>query len=209
MNCRNCGAAMVLSSTQSYSQCLHCGTFFFPERQDEGVSVLGGPSETHACPECSRPLSPATLDSQRGVYFCTNCRGILLPRPVFAGVLQNRRAWATQPPAPPVPLNPAELERKAVCPSCFRRMTTHPYHGPGNIVIDACETCHLIWLGPDELARAVNAPGRDRGSALRHPAGAAESSLHPAFRGSGADDEHPKLGMSGRIDLLSLLDDLF
>jgi Zn-finger nucleic acid-binding protein len=142
------------------------------------------------------------------VYFCGNCRGILLPRPVFAGVLQNRRAWATQPPAPPAPLEPAELERKAICPSCSNRMATHPYHGPGNIVIDACETCHVIWLGPDELARAVNAPGRDRGSALRRDESATEFAIRP-LSGAGDPDDVPRLALGRRIDLLSLLDDLF
>lgn len=200
---------MVLSSTQSYSQCLHCGTFFFPERQDDGIAVLGGASQSHACPECSRPLAPATIDGRTGVFYCGNCRGVLLPRGVFADIIQTRRAWATAPPAPPVPLQPSELQRKAVCPLCSAGMDTHPYHGPGNVVIDSCNTCHAIWLGPGELTQVVNAPGRDRGSALRRDESAVETTLRPDTSGKYDLDDRPRLGSSGRIDLLSLLDDLF
>ena len=42
-------------------------------------------------------------------------------------------------------------------------METHPYYGPGNIVIDACIQCHLLWLDPGELKQVLDAPGRDRG----------------------------------------------
>ena len=42
-------------------------------------------------------------------------------------------------------------------------MSTHPYYGPGNIVIDTCAGCGVIWLDFGELNRVVAAPGRDRG----------------------------------------------
>jgi Zn-finger nucleic acid-binding protein len=63
-------------------------------------------------------------------------------------------------------MNPDELRRQLACPLCGRPMLAHPYLGPGNIVIDTCDTCNVIWLDYGELDRAVNAPGRDRGSAL-------------------------------------------
>ena len=34
-------------------------------------------------------------------------------------------------------------------------MSTHPYYGPGNVIIDSCETCNLVWLDFGELKRAV------------------------------------------------------
>ena len=43
-------------------------------------------------------------------------------------------------------------------------MSTHRYLGPGNIIIDTCGTCNLIWLDYGELNKAVNAPGKDRGA---------------------------------------------
>ena len=43
-------------------------------------------------------------------------------------------------------------------------MSTHPYFGPGNVVIDNCEACELVWLDFGELKQIVNAPGKDRGT---------------------------------------------
>jgi hypothetical protein len=43
-------------------------------------------------------------------------------------------------------------------------MSTHPYFGPGNVVIDNCEACELAWLDFGELAQIVDAPGKDRGT---------------------------------------------
>jgi Zn-finger nucleic acid-binding protein len=44
-------------------------------------------------------------------------------------------------------------------------MTTHPYYGPGNVVIDNCPACAVIWLDHGELTAIRDAPGRDRGRA--------------------------------------------
>jgi len=174
MNCRNCGAAMVLSAARGYSHCDHCGSFYFPAAEDDGIKRLADPSPAHTCPGCGKGLSPASLDDHGGVFYCTNCRGMLLPRTVFATVIQMRRAWASAPPAIPAPLDRAALNQNVVCPSCSTRMTTHAYQGPGAIVIDTCDRCDLIWLGTGELAAAIGAPGRDRGSALRGGEGAAD-----------------------------------
>ena len=43
-------------------------------------------------------------------------------------------------------------------------MSTHPYFGPGNVVIDNCEACELVWLDFGELKQIVDAPGKDRGT---------------------------------------------
>jgi hypothetical protein len=43
-------------------------------------------------------------------------------------------------------------------------MATHPYYGPGNVVIDSCESCDLLWLDFGELKQIVDAPGKDRGT---------------------------------------------
>jgi Zn-finger nucleic acid-binding protein len=45
-------------------------------------------------------------------------------------------------------------------------MDRHPYLGPGNVVIDTCSTCDLIWLDHGELTEMVDAPGSDRGVPL-------------------------------------------
>ena len=45
-------------------------------------------------------------------------------------------------------------------------MDTHPYYGPGNIVIDNCPACHIIWLDAAELKAIQEAPGSDRGQPI-------------------------------------------
>lgn len=46
-------------------------------------------------------------------------------------------------------------------------MDVHPYYGPGNVVIDSCTACSLIWLDYGELQQMTDAPGRDRGRMTR------------------------------------------
>lgn len=36
-------------------------------------------------------------------------------------------------------------------------MDVHPYYGPGNIVIDTCVECGLVWLDHGELTRVEQA----------------------------------------------------
>lgn len=42
-------------------------------------------------------------------------------------------------------------------------MSTYPYCGPGNVVIDVCARCTLVWFDHGELGAIIRAPGRDRG----------------------------------------------
>ena len=39
-------------------------------------------------------------------------------------------------------------------------MDAHYYAGPGNVVLDSCEDCGLIWLDRGELAHIAHAPDR-------------------------------------------------
>ena len=40
-------------------------------------------------------------------------------------------------------------------------MDNHPYGGGGNVYIDSCEPCSVIWLDGGELRRIVMAPDRE------------------------------------------------
>jgi Zn-finger nucleic acid-binding protein len=165
MNCRNCGAAMELMASRGYFFCRYCGSFHFPDtKAEQGVRIVGETPEALACVRCSQLLTSAMLDETHPVRYCRNCRGVLIERRGFAGVVEKRRAWATETPAAPIPLNREELERKVRCPACAGPMTTHPYYGPGNVVIDSCEPCELVWLDFGELKQIVDAPGKDRGN---------------------------------------------
>ena len=67
-------------------------------------------------------------------------------------------------------------------------MDVHPYYGPGNVIIDTCGKCHLVWLDFGELKQIGDVPGQDRG---RIPAsivadtvatGAQPAAFHPSTR---------------------------
>jgi Zn-finger nucleic acid-binding protein len=163
MNCTNCGAAMALAESRRFLICRYCGTFNFPDPVDaDGVRVVGQLPDAPACPVCSSPLAAAVMDDTP-VHFCARCRGILLPRTTFAGIVAKRRSWATGPPVDPRPLDRAALERAITCSSCGGRFETYPNYGPGNVVIDNCTRCDVIWLDFGEIRQIVEAPGKDRG----------------------------------------------
>lgn len=42
-------------------------------------------------------------------------------------------------------------------------MDVHPYYGPGNVAIDSCSACNLVWLDFGELRQITHAPGQDCG----------------------------------------------
>jgi Zn-finger nucleic acid-binding protein len=166
MNCTNCGAVLELVESQRYFKCAHCGAFNFPQAEAEGadgIRILGKTADAPPCPLCSDPLAQAVIDDKHPVHFCVKCRGVLLPRQTFAGVVQRRRAWATDPPAIQVPLDRRALERRVSCPRCHQRFDTYPHYGPGNVVIDNCPRCDVVWLDFGEIRQIVDAPGRDRG----------------------------------------------
>jgi Zn-finger nucleic acid-binding protein len=165
MNCPNCGAAMELVESRRHFRCRHCGTFGFPRPVDaDGIRTVGPVPDAPACPVCAKPLKAAVLDEDHPIHLCAVCRGVLLPRATFATVIGKRRAWATGPPAEPAPMDRRALARELTCPSCRGRFDTYPHYGPGNVVIDSCTRCDLIWLDFGEMQDLVDAPGRDRGS---------------------------------------------
>jgi Zn-finger nucleic acid-binding protein len=137
-------------------KCEYCLSVFLPEANaDDGVRGLDEPSGQD-CPICSTGLVHATLSNIR-IRYCTKCRGLLVPMEILQSLMQELRAekrTATiQPPA-----DAADLRRKINCPQCRRRMDAHFYAGPGNVVIDSCENCSVIWLDGGELMRIVKAP---------------------------------------------------
>lgn len=153
---------MALLETRPCWQCGHCSTLVCPESAAR-VRVLrttqnGG---THACPVCVQPMLAAVMDDRYRIEMCERCKGTLMPRRTFADTVVGRRRAAATPAATPSPANRRELERRVACP-CGGGMLTDWYYGPGNIVIDSCPACDLVWLDAGELQRVVDAPGADR-----------------------------------------------
>ena len=164
MDCRNCGAPMELFERRRYYFCHFCGTFHFIDTPAvDGIQVLERPAAARECPLCRSPLAKSLLDEAYVVEHCERCRGLLVARTLFAEAVSRRRARESGPPAPPRPLDQRELTRTVECPSCGGRMDVHPYYGPGNVVIDSCVGCDLIWLDFGELKQITDAGGSDRG----------------------------------------------
>ena len=156
---------MALVESRRYFQCRHCGTYHFPVSiEADGIRIVGHPAQAPNCPVCAAGMAHALLDDDHPIDFCARCRGVLLPRSTFAVVTMKRRAWATSAPAEPVPIDRRELHRQLRCPKCEGSFETYPHYGPGNVVIDSCARCDVIWLDFGEMRQIVDAPGKDRGS---------------------------------------------
>jgi Zn-finger nucleic acid-binding protein len=147
---------MRLDDDKDYFLCDYCGNVFFPEPDDEGVRVLGEPV-AEACPVCAVPLVHAALLGHRFLY-CQRCRGMLIDVDTFVATIEDLRAHRETPAELPHGPDPHDLGRHIRCPQCHEEMDTHPYAGPGNVIIDNCERCEVNWLDYGELRRIVRAP---------------------------------------------------
>jgi Zn-finger nucleic acid-binding protein len=157
MTCENCGASMRLSRDQGLMICDYCGSQATPRTDEEGVLVMA--PTTHNCPLCAVPLADASIEGCELLY-CTRCRGMLfntekiLP---LLEVLREHRYWSRSSQAP----RDRDAGRVLRCPLCALEMDKHPYGGGGNIDVDSCEPCSVLWLDRGELSRIVAAPDRD------------------------------------------------
>ncbi len=160
MNCPSCGAPLRLQGDQEGLTCDYCRNLYYPEKNDDGVRVLGEAAEEQ-CPICSIPLMHAIAARER-IRYCTKCRGMLISMNTFLTLVEELRAETRGPDVPHAP-DPRELDRRINCPRCRRPMDTHYYCGPGNVVIDDCSRCALNWLDHGELLRIARAPDRRYG----------------------------------------------
>jgi Zn-finger nucleic acid-binding protein len=151
---------MTLLATRPCWQCGHCSTLVCPEPVADGVRLTGNAGNT--CPICRQALARAVMDDREPIQVCQRCKGIFMSREAFAATLVARRRAAERPSVIPRPADRSDLERRIACPQCGSEMLTDWYYGPGNIVIDTCTDCDVVWLDAGELGRAIDAPGRDR-----------------------------------------------
>lgn len=160
MNCPNCGAPMEFHRQRALYECKYCGRVHLPEPDEQGLRIYEE-SGRHKCPQCRLPLLWAEIDGFPAEV-CPNCRGVLMLQHLFGKAVRVLRATARRPAVEPPQLDRQDLEQRVSCPSCGQTMSTHIYAGPGNIVIDTCLDCNLIWLDHRELRRVLDTPGRDR-----------------------------------------------
>lgn len=156
MNCPSCGAPMQLKPDMESLKCPYCLSTYFPEKNSDDVRVLDEPVDEE-CPLCNLQLARAVF-AKCPILYCKKCGGMLVAMGALEALIEELRAesGATAAPKPP---DPDDLRRTIACPHCHRRMDAHFYGGPGNVVIDSCEECAMIWLDRGEamrIARAVD-----------------------------------------------------
>lgn len=162
MNCLACGAPITLRPDTAGYKCDYCHAVFYPGEEDDGVEVQGDqpdPGTSKACPVCNQPLVQASI-VKIPLLYCTQCHGLLLAMPVLPDLIDALRAGLDKP-AVQTPPDRGDLKRTLQCPQCHRRMDTHFYAGPGNVIVDSCGDCFLIWLDRGELTRIACAPDEE------------------------------------------------
>lgn len=155
MNCAGCGAAMKPVGNRNHLQCEHCRRFHFPVATADGL-VLTGELSAFACPICTnQPLAAALLEGQPA-HSCPVCRGLLTELSTFGYAIASRRSRAKGSINQAEMFDPLELKRQLKCPNCHGQMENYPYAGGGNVVVDSCGPCALIWLDANELKVIAN-----------------------------------------------------
>ena len=158
-NCPACGAPITPKPDTEGYKCDYCHAVFYPGEEDDGVQVVDkqpDPALSLACPLCNQSLARAAI-VKIPVLYCTECHGLLLPMQVLQSLIDQLRAGPGKP-AVQTPPDRGDLKRTVQCSKCRRRMDTHFYAGPGNVIVDTCGDCWLIWLDRGELMRIVHAP---------------------------------------------------
>ncbi|HEY4262969.1 MAG TPA: zf-TFIIB domain-containing protein [Schlesneria sp.] len=161
MDCHNCGAPLDWDGSRPIIVCEFCSSIRSVDATSgsaDRVSPLDHPGGFD-CPRCRQSLVVAAMDGLK-VEHCQGCRGVIIQRHLFATLVRNRRADFRGADARPIPLDFDQLKLIVDCPSCKQAMEVHPYYGPGNIVIDSCSHCGLVWLDSGEMSRIEVAPGR-------------------------------------------------
>jgi Zn-finger nucleic acid-binding protein len=159
-NCPACGAPLTLRPDTEGFQCSFCHKVFFPDQDDDGIEVSGDTSNPNInCPMCVQPLRKANL-AKAPVLYCVQCHGLLMPMGIVASIVDDLRADLDRP-AVQTPAERDDLKRTIQCPKCNLRMDAHRYAGPGNVVVDTCDSCSLIWFDRGEITRIARAPDNE------------------------------------------------
>jgi Zn-finger nucleic acid-binding protein len=94
----------------------------------------------------------------QSLLYCSQCHGMLIPMEKFLPLVEHLRALRDRPAAFVPSPGRRDGTRILHCPLCNHEMDNHPYGGPGNVNIDTCEGCSVIWLDRGELRRITVAP---------------------------------------------------
>jgi Zn-finger nucleic acid-binding protein len=147
---------MRVKSDMVSFRCEYCLSVYIPEMSDDGVRELDEQADEQ-CPLCNLQLVQAVL-AKTPILYCKKCGGMLVSMGALEDLIAELRESEGKPSgAKPSVYDPDELRRIIHCPHCHRRMEAHLYAGPGNVVIDSCEECAMIWLDRGEARRIASA----------------------------------------------------
>ena len=82
---------------------------------------------------------------------------MLIPMDDLVAIVDARQVRLARNVRQFLPRNPADENRYLHCPTCGGEFDAHPYGGGGNINVDSCERCGVVWLDGGELGRIVAA----------------------------------------------------
>lgn len=154
INCDNCGAPLSLMSAGEYFSCEYCTALHFYKESRDGLRMVGKAS-TLPCSLCAQPLVQSVVHGEE-VLACARCQGILLPQRTLGMLIQKYQISLRVKPKLPASI-PGERQRRVACPQCQEGMECHPYYGSGgDVLMDSCARCRLVWLDRNELARILN-----------------------------------------------------
>ena len=162
MKCETCLGALTKIHNQDYHRCAGCNSYRFPLQLTSSVDpiVAVGKTVEAECPKCDITLQLGLIHGRWNVCYCQNCRGFLIESGALQVIAHELRASYVGQDDVPVAIDPSELRCERSCPACRGQFDTHPYYGPGNVVIDSCHRCGLTWLDHGELATIMRAPGK-------------------------------------------------
>jgi Zn-finger nucleic acid-binding protein len=155
MVCEHCGAPLRADRDLGAYVCDYCESTFPPPPGDDGVLAIGQVSQK--CPLCSQPLWDGSLETF-SVLLCRACSGVLLAMDDLMPLVESLRARRDAPVRLILPRGNADGDRHLTCPKCGKPMNAYPYGGAGNVNIDSCEDCGVVWLDRGELRRIASAP---------------------------------------------------
>jgi Zn-finger nucleic acid-binding protein len=142
--------------------CDYCESQAVPPADDDGVLLLGSTQEK--CPICTSKPSPLALSKGSlesfNLLYCEHCRGMLIDMDDFQPLIAALRSHRDAPAAFLAPRSSTDADRALQCPKCGAAMDNHPYGGGGNVNVDTCEACDVIWLDGGEVRKIASAADR-------------------------------------------------
>lgn len=141
---------MDLIPKRDYFFCRYCGTYHFLHENEDGVK-LTGIKDVAKCPECDENLHLGII-SKEPILHCEKCRGNLVKTKSVNIILKdNAIRKLALPSNKQLALDHGDRPKQHKCPGCHQAMDSHPFHGTGNIYVESCGKCLLVWFDYKEI----------------------------------------------------------